>query len=99
MTVIGRLWRGEIPLASAFWDWAVIGGLLVNLGTSFPAYLLLTKDLTLPAMLVSYGLSLPYNLLVTVGVWRSADRHPGDRRSADIVKIITVVGMVVLSAT
>jgi len=99
MTVIGRLWRGEIPLVSAFWDWAVIGGLLVNLGTSLGFYLLLTQDLTLPAMLIGYGLSLPYNLLVTVGVWRSADRHQGDRTTANILKVITVVGMVVLSAT
>ncbi|MGE0660568.1 MAG: hypothetical protein AB7F36_17185 [Reyranellaceae bacterium] len=99
MTAIGRLWRGQMPLANAFWDWAVIGGLLVNLGTSLGFYLLLTEDLTVPAMLVGYGLSLPYNFLVTVGVWRCASAHRGSRKVADLAKIVTLVGMIVLSAT
>lgn len=99
MTAIGRLWRGQMPLANAFWDWAVIGGLLVNLTTSLGFYLLLTEDLTVPALLVGYGLSLPYNFLVTVGVWRCASAHRGSRQAADLAKIVTLIGMIVLSLT
>ena len=99
MRAVVRLWRGQLPLADAFWNWAVIGGLLVNLGTSLAFYLLLTEDMTVPALIVGYGLSLPYNFLVTVGVWRSASAHPGDRRVADLAKVVTLVGMVLLSVT
>ena len=31
MAALLRLWRGDLPLATAFWSWAVTGGLLVNL--------------------------------------------------------------------
>lgn len=99
MRAVVRLWRGQLPLADAFWNWAVIGGLLVNLGTSLAFYLLLTEDMTVPALIVGYGLSLPYNFLVTVGVWRSASAYPGERRWADLAKVATLVGMVLFSVT
>jgi len=99
MNDMRRLWRGELPLGEAFWGWAVLGGLLVNLGTSLGFYLLLIEDLLIPALLVGYGLSLPYNLIVVVGVWRSANAYDGDKTWADLAKIVTLVGMAVLSAT
>ena len=38
------------------------------------------------------------NLFVTVGVWRSADRHP-DRVWAEAARIVTLSAMIVLSVT
>lgn len=99
MNDVRRLWRGELPLGEAFWGWAVLGGLLVNLSTSLGFYLLLIEDLLIPALLVGYGLSLPYNLIVVVGVWRSANAYRGGKTWADLARIVTLVGMAVLSAT
>ena len=77
----------------------MLGGLLVNLTSSLVFLLLLTRDLTVAALLVGYGLSLPYNLVATVGVWRSAARHRGSQRMADLARVATLIGMIVLSVT
>jgi hypothetical protein len=99
MTAVGRLWRGELPLAQAFWAWAMIGGLLVNGATSVLFLTLIVGGQILAAFIAGYVLSVPYNVLVAVGVWRSAERYEGDRRLADLARAVTVILMVVLSVT
>lgn len=91
------IWRGEAPLSTAFWGWAVLGGLLVNVVTSFLFLAFFMQNRTLLALLIGYGVSIPYNVFATVGVWRSANRFEGDRNWADLAKAVTVIGMVVLS--
>jgi hypothetical protein len=99
MTQIGRLWRGEVPLNGAFWNWAVLGGLAVNLSTTILFLVLISNELPVAALIVGYGLSVPYNILVAVGVWRSAARHEGDPRWAETARLVTLVGMIILSLT
>jgi len=94
-----RLWNGELPLDEAFWTYAVAGGLLVNLFTSLAFMGLVTLDQPLAALVAGYGLSVPYNLVVVVGVWRAAGRHQGNRARADQLRIITLIGMVLLTVT
>lgn len=48
---------------------------------------------------MGYVLSVPYNVLVTVGVWRSAARYQGEAGHAELARIVTVVLMLVLSVT
>lgn len=99
MTTLGRVWRGELSLETAFWLWAVLGGVIVNVATSLLFLLLLAMERPILAVLFGYGLSLPYNLVALVGVWRSAARYEGERKWADLARVITLVGMVVLSVT
>ena len=99
MSTILQLWKGDLPLQETFWNWAVIGGLAVNLATSLLFALLLIEGLLIPALLAGYGLSLPFNILATVGVWRSADKYEGERHWADLAKLTTVAGMALLSVT
>lgn len=99
MSGLGRLWRGELPLADAFWTWGVFGGLIVNGVTSVLFMILLMNQRPVTALFLGYGLSVPYNLAVTMGVWRSAAHYQGDRRLADLARTLTVVGMLVLSIT
>ena len=40
---------------------------------------------------------VPYNVIVLVGVWRSAGRFSGERQWADLARIVTVIGMILLS--
>ena len=90
-------WRGETALSAAFWNWAVLGGLLVNVVTSFLFLAFFMQNQTLIAILIGYGVSIPYNIFATVGVWRAADRFEGERKWADLAKAVTLIGMVVLS--
>jgi hypothetical protein len=94
-----RLWRGQVPLDDAFWNYAVIGGIAVNVLTSGIFLLLITMDLPLAAFLVGYGLSLPYNLIAVIGVSRSATRDDADTTRAKIYPLITIAGMLLLSIT
>jgi len=48
---------------------------------------------------VGYVCSVPYNLVAVVGVWRSAARHQGERAHAELARLVTLVGMILLSMT
>ena len=97
MNPIHRLWLGEVPLAQAFWTWAVLGGIAVNASTKILFLALLMHGQTVAAFVAGYAVPLPYNVVVAVGVWRSAARYEGDRRWADLARVVAVAGMVVLS--
>ncbi len=99
MRRLRALWRGDLPLEDAFWKWAVIGGLAVNLSTSVLFLVLIMQGQPLAALVVGYAFSVPYNILAAVGVWRSAGRFSGPRHWADAARIVTTIGMVILSAT
>jgi len=99
MRKLAALWAGELPLAEAFWTYAVAIGLTVNVVTSFLFLALIAADRPLVALFVGYVCSVPYNVLAVVGVWRSAARHPGERAHAELARLVTLVGMVLLSLT
>jgi len=99
MRLLHRLWRGELPLGEAFWTYAVLGGLLVNAVTTLSLLVLIAVDRPLAALVAGYALSVPYNVVARVGVWRSGARHEGPRLRADLIRIATLVGMLLLSVT
>ena len=99
MSSLRRLWRGEVPLATAFWDWAVIGALIVNGATTLAFLLLIMMDRPIFAVLAGYAISVPYNFVVGVGVWRAAARYTGDPQVATLARIASIAGLVVLSIT
>ncbi|MDO9561297.1 MAG: hypothetical protein Q7J60_06735 [Bradyrhizobium sp.] len=99
MNALRRLWNGDLPLPQAFWKWAVAGGIAVNLTTSILFLVLVMNDQIVAALIVGYVLSVPYNFVATVGVWRSAGRYEGERRWADLARIVTVAGMILFSLT
>ena len=94
-----RLWHGELELHDAFWNWAVFGGLIINVATSALFLFLIIADRLISALIVGYAFSVPYNFVILVGVWRSADRHAGERPWADLARIVTVFGVILLSVT
>ncbi len=94
-----RLWRGDLPLAEAFWTWAVLVGLLVNVSTTIGFLWLIMAGQVAAAFFVGYALSVPYNLVAAVGVWRSAARADADPRWAGAARLAVAVGMTILSLT
>ena len=99
MTILLRLWRGELPLSQAFWNWAVIGAIIVNGATSILFLVLIMNGYTAAAFIAGYVCSVPYNVVAAVGVWRSAARYEGEKHWADIARIVAVVGLGLLSLT
>ncbi len=99
MNGLHRVWRGELALADAFWSWAVLGGLAINGATSALLLILIMEDRPIFAFIAGYAPSVPYNVIVSVGVWRSAERYAGERRWADLARTVTITGMALLSVT
>lgn len=99
MINLRRLWRGELALANAFWNWAVFGGLFINVASSVLFLALIANDRPIAAFIAGYAPSIPYNIIVSVGVWRSAGHYRGKRHWAELARTVTVVGMILLSVT
>jgi hypothetical protein len=99
MRKLHALWSGELPLGEAFWTYAIGIGLLVNLATSGLFLTLIMFDRPFAALFVGYVLSVPYNVVALVGVWRSAARYQGQAGLADVARIVTIVVMLLLSLT
>lgn len=98
MTTLHRLWAGGLPLDEAFWTFAVLYGIALNVLTSLAFLALISADRPWLALAAGYGPSLPYNVLVTVGVFRSAARE-GHSSRADLYRTLTLLGAVVLTIT
>ena len=91
------LWAGELPLRQAFWQYAVGYGLLINLVTSLAFLALLTNDTNIALVALAFALPIPYNFVMVVAVWRSADRYSGPKTWADLARIGIVIWMVGLT--
>ena len=99
MAKLLALWSGDLALEEAFWTWTVMVGLLVNLATSVLFLVLILQDQPLAAVVAGYAISVPYNIVATVGVWRSAARYTGPSLHADLARTMSVILMAVLTAT
>lgn len=89
--LVRRLWSGEVPLARAFWSYAMIGGTALNAAATLLAMALLTTDVPAIAAVVAFALPIPYNLLVLIAVWRSAGAYQGLSLWADLARMGVVV--------
>lgn len=96
---LNKLWLGNYPLNEAFWTWAVTIGLFVNVTTSLLFLMLITLELPWLALMVGYGLSVPYNIVAAMGVWRSAARYGGPAIHADLARASSILLLLALSLT
>lgn len=91
------LWRGELPLGEAFWTWAVTIGLAVNMSSVMLLLTLITLNAPEVFFLVCTALSLPYNILAIVGVWRAANHYSGPDLHADLARAASFMLLALLS--
>jgi hypothetical protein len=94
-TAFIRLRRGEIPLARAFWEYAMAYGLLANLIATAGAFAVLAADLPALLAVAIFFLPLPYNALVVVAVWRSANRYAGPPMWATLARVAVVLWAII----
>ncbi len=99
MAKLVALWSGDLALDEAFWTWAVTVGLLINIVTSILFLALILQDRLVAALIAGYAVSAPYNVVATVGVWRSAARYAGPPLHADLARMASVILMTALSLT
>ena len=96
---IVELWRGEIPLVRTFWQWAILGGFLANAAATVAALTAVAAgalDLLAAALFFA---PIPYDMLMVVGVWRSAARYngnPANAQSARVAVLVWATAMLVL---
>jgi hypothetical protein len=105
MNWLRRLWRGEIPLRRAFWIFAVLISIGLNL-TKRVLSMVALGVLVLFAFSPSpdaamkgawFGITVmillvyAYQLIACVGVWRSAGQYPGNRVYAILAKVAVVL--------
>ena len=98
MPLIKQLWAGEVPLDLAFWRYTITYGLLLNLLTHGLFFALLAGDANLLLVALAFALPIPYNILMIVAVWRSADRFEGSKSWSETARIVAVIWMIILTA-
>ena len=79
MTVLRRLWRGEIPLSQLVWRDMVCVGTLVNVVAMGIAFLFVVLGASLMTGIALHLLPVPYNIFLVTAVWRRAEREPADQ--------------------
>jgi hypothetical protein len=99
MGKLNDLWRGHLQLGDAFWNWAVLGALLINVSTTILFLILISADHPWPALIVGCAFSIPYNIVALVGVWRSAARHNGLALHANLARWTSLILLTILSMT
>jgi hypothetical protein len=92
------LWAGQLSLARAFWEYAILYGLLVNMLATIASLAMLTADAPAALALLIFLVPLPYNILVLVAVWRSAGRYQGAPIWADLARAAVVLWVAVAIA-
>lgn len=75
MQKLKLLWQGYLPLDVAFWQYAILYGLLVNVAATVGALFLVAVKAPIALPIFVHFSAVPYLVVTTVGVWRSADRY------------------------
>ena len=89
--LLADLWNGRVPLARAFWEYAVVYGSLLSLLSTVAFLALIAGGYPAALALFFYFLPAPYNLLMIVAVWRSAARYRGPAHWATLARALIIV--------
>ncbi len=71
------LWNGQLPLARVFWLYAIVYGSVANLLATILSLAVLSAGAAGAVAAAIHILPLPYNVVASVGVWRSAGSYRG----------------------
>ena len=89
--VVDRLWSGRVSLAKIYWGYFVVGGLL---WTAVLAFIVPGSSLA-----VAFGvLFCAYYVLVSIGIWRSAEKYKGPVIWAGLAKMASLGGVLYVYA-
>jgi hypothetical protein len=94
--MIVEFWRGGLPLERAFWLWGILGGGIVSLFATLLALMLLAAGAPAWLAVLVFAVHTPWNLVLLVGVWRSAGRPGVSRATANLARLVILLWVVVL---
>jgi len=86
-----RMWRGEEPLALAFWQYGVVFGLVLNVAHIYLVWAVNSSHAPGVVVAAAYLAPWPYNLLAAWGVWRAADHYAGPPMWATAARVAITV--------
>ncbi|MGE0211013.1 MAG: hypothetical protein AB7S41_04895 [Parvibaculaceae bacterium] len=76
------LWKGNLPLSRAFWEFAIFYGLMANIASTGAMFAAIASGASTAVVLVLHLLPSPYWIFSCIGAWRSAMRNQGESRWA-----------------
>ena len=88
---LAALWRGELPLAQAFWEYAIAYGTIANIVATAAAIAAVTAGLPDVVAIGLFLAPLPYIFAAIVGVFRSADKYRGPPQWATMAKVVVIL--------
>ncbi|MBA1141048.1 hypothetical protein [Mesorhizobium neociceri] len=74
-------WQSLTPLDRLFWRDLVVVGTAISIASSVAALILLGLKLPLPWVLLVHFSPVPYNIFLTLAVWRTAEKAGGAKAS------------------
>ena len=74
-------WLGQVPLDRLFWRDMMLVGTVISLASSAVALILLGLKMPLGLVLAVHFAPVPYNIFLTISVWRTAEKSGGARAS------------------
>jgi hypothetical protein len=94
---IVEFFRGGLPLGRAFWLWGILGGGIVSLFATLLALTLIVASAPAWLTVLVFAAHIPWNLVVLVGVWRSAGRPEVTPAAANLAHMVILTWVAVLS--
>jgi hypothetical protein len=70
-------WQGAVSLDRLFWRDLVFVGTAISATSSAVALILLSLKMPLAVVLAMHFAPVPYNLFLTLAVWRTVEKLPG----------------------
>jgi hypothetical protein len=94
---IVEFFRGGLPLGRAFWRWGILGGGIVSLFATLLALTLVAAGAPAWLAVLVFAAHVPWNLVLLVGVWRSAGRPGVTPGVANLARVVILAWVAVLS--
>ena len=94
---IAEFFRGGLPLGRAFWLWGILGGGIISLFSTLLALTLIAARAPAWLAVLAFAAHIPWNLMLLVGIWRSAGRPEVSPAAANLARTVILAWVVVLS--
>ena len=94
---IAEFWRGDLSLSRAFWLWGIVGGGVVSVFATLLALMFVAAGAPAWLAVLVFAAHIPWNLVLLVGVWRSAGRPEVSHTTANVARLAITVWVVALS--
>ena len=89
------LWEGNVPLVKVFWQWGVLGRVILGIPVFFIGFLVARGAFFSPgaiSIIVVYDLLVfAYVVFISVAIWRSAGKYQGPKRWTILARFAVVM--------